>query len=108
MRRSLPGAAAQSGLRGRMTPVKARRISSWAPGHVFLACVLWILGAPVLAALGLVLGGLVVGKLSGPQNYSFHLSLTSWALGVWLFVPPIALVAAWLWARKREGEPDGT
>jgi hypothetical protein len=59
-----------------------------------------MLGAPILAALGLLLGGLVVGKLSGPQNYSFHVSLNGWATGIWLFVPPILLIAAWLWSRK--------
>jgi hypothetical protein len=59
-----------------------------------------MLGAPVFAALGLLLGGLVVGKLSGSQNYSFHVSLTGWATGIWLFVPPIALVGAWLRSRN--------
>jgi hypothetical protein len=84
-----------------------RRILSWTARRVFVACVLWILGAPVLAALGLILGGLVVGKLSGSQNYTFHVSLTGWAAGVWLFVPPILLVGAWLWTRKVADHSSG-
>jgi hypothetical protein len=88
-------------------PMNGRRISTWAPGHVFVACVLWMLGAPVLAALGLLLGGAVLGKLSGSQKFSFTVSLTGWATGVWLFVPPIVLVGAWLWSRKGVNGKEG-
>jgi hypothetical protein len=83
-----------------MSHASARRISTWTGRRVLVACVLWMLGAPVFAALGLLLGGLVVGKLSGSQSYSFHVSLTGWATGVWLLVPPIALVGTWLWSRS--------
>jgi hypothetical protein len=89
-----------------MNPPAVRRISTWTSGRVFVACVLWMLGAPILAALGLVLGGLVVGRLSGSKNYSFHVSLTGWATGAWLFVPPIVLVGAWLRMRKKRDDPD--
>jgi hypothetical protein len=92
---------------GMSEPMNARRISTWAPGHVFVACVLWMLGAPVLAALGLLLGGAVLGKLSGSQKFSFTVSLTGWATGVWLFVPPIVLVGAWLWSRKGVNGKEG-
>jgi hypothetical protein len=87
--------------------VNPRRISTWAPGHVFIACVVWLLGAPVLAALGLLLGGAVLGKFSGSHKFSFTVSLTGWATGVWLFVPPIVLVGAWLLTRKKPDDPNG-
>jgi hypothetical protein len=85
-----------------MSHASARRISTWTARRVLVACVLWMLGAPVFGALGLLLGGLVVGMLSGSQKYSFHVSLTGWATGIWLFVPPAALVGLWLWSRKDE------
>jgi hypothetical protein len=81
-------------------PGQARSLSSWSARRVILACTLWLLGAPVLAAIGLILGGLVLGLLSGTRKISLTAHLTGWATGTWLFVPPIALVAAWLWNRR--------
>jgi hypothetical protein len=59
-----------------------------------------MVGAPVFGAVGLLLGAAVIGKLSGSQKFSFTVSLTGWATGVWLLVPPIVLVGTWLWSRK--------
>jgi len=64
-----------------------------------VACVLWLLGAPVLGAIGLMLGGLVLATFSGRQSISFSVGLSNWSLA-WLFLPPILLVAAWLRSRK--------
>jgi len=77
-----------------------KELSSWSPRRVIVACVLWLLGAPVLAALGLALGGLVLAALSGNQRIGFSVSLSNWS-GAWLFLPPIALIGAWIWARRR-------
>jgi hypothetical protein len=62
--------------------------------------VLWLLGAPVLAAIGLALGGLVLAALSGRQPIGFTVSLSNWSWA-WLYLPPIALIAAWIWSRRR-------
>ncbi|HEX6627873.1 MAG TPA: hypothetical protein VF105_07960 [Gemmatimonadaceae bacterium] len=77
------------------------RLASWSGRRITLACVGWLLGSPTLAAIGLLIGGLVLGLFSGSLNVSFKLNLTGWSLGTWLFLPPIALVAAWLWARRQ-------
>lgn len=77
-----------------------KELSSWSPRRVIVACVLWLLGAPVLAAIGLALGGLVLAALSGGQRIGFSVSLSNWSW-VWLFLPPIVLVGAWIWSRRR-------
>ncbi len=77
-----------------------KELSSWSPRRVIVACVLWLLGAPVLAAIGLLLGGLVLAAFSGHQQIGFTVSLTNWT-GEWLFLPPIVLVGAWIWSRRR-------
>ncbi len=77
-------------------------LSNWSPRRVIVACLLWILGAPVVAAIGL-LGGLVVVASSGRQPIGFTVRLsrlTDWTAG-WLFLPPIVLVGAWIWSRRR-------
>jgi hypothetical protein len=76
-----------------------RGLSSWSPRRVIVACVLWLLGAPVLAAIGLILGGLVLAGFSGGQALGFTVRLSNWSWA-WLFVPPIALVTAWIWSRR--------
>ena len=55
----------------------------------------------MLAALGLLLGGLVLDQLSGTRAISFTVHLTDWATGSWLFLPPLGLVIARLRARRR-------
>ena len=64
-----------------------------------MACVLWLIGAPVLAALGLILAGLIAAGLSGDQKLAFTARLDNWSLA-WFYVPPLLLVAAWLWAKR--------
>ena len=84
-----------------------KELASWTPRRVVVACVLWMLGAPVVGALGLVLGMLAVAGLSGHQSVSFSASLTNLS-ATWLFGPPIVLVGSWIWARtkqRRSGEP---
>lgn len=76
-----------------------RQISTWSTRRVIVACVLWLLGAPALAAIGLLLGGLVLALFSGHQRIGFTVGLSNW-FGAWLFLPPIALVAAWILSRK--------
>jgi len=66
---------------------------------VIVACALWLVGAPVLAAMGLLLGGLVLALFSGHQRIGFTVSISNW-FGAWLFLPPIALVAGWIWSRR--------
>jgi hypothetical protein len=65
---------------------------------MIVACLLWLLGAPILGAIGLMLGGLVLARFSGRQSIAFTVSLSNWSLA-WLFLPPILLVAAWMRAR---------
>jgi hypothetical protein len=76
-----------------------KELSSWAPRRVIVACALWLLGAPVLAAIGLILGGLVLAGFSGGQALGFTVKLSNWSWA-WLFLPPIALVTAWIWSRR--------
>jgi membrane protein implicated in regulation of membrane protease activity len=76
-----------------------KQISTWSTRRVIVACVLWLVGAPVLAAVGLLLGGLVLAMFSGNQRIGFTVSMSNW-FGAWVFLPPIALVAAWIWSRR--------
>ena len=66
---------------------------------MIVACALWLLGAPVLAAIGLLLGGLVLAALSRGQHIGFSLSFNNWSLA-FLFLPPVVLVVAWLLSKK--------
>jgi hypothetical protein len=77
-----------------------RQISTWSTRRVIVACVLWLVGAPVLAAIGLLLGGLVLALFSGHQRIGFTVSISNW-FGVWVFLPPIALAGAWIWSRRK-------
>jgi hypothetical protein len=89
-----------------------RSLASWSTRRVVVACVLWLVGAPVLAALGLVLGGLVVAGISGDQRVGFTARLSDWTLA-WFYVPPLVLIGAWLWltrgasAKERSDGSDG-
>jgi hypothetical protein len=76
-----------------------RQISTWSTRRVIVACVLWLVCAPVLSAIGILLGGLVLAVFSGHQRIGFSVSLSNW-FGAWLFLPPIALVAAWILSRR--------
>ncbi|MFL5487385.1 MAG: hypothetical protein ACJ8AJ_02770 [Gemmatimonadaceae bacterium] len=90
------------------TPNKARKfpnvLSSWSTRRVIVACIVWLLGAPVLATIGLILAGLVAAALSGDQKIGFTARLNNWSLG-WLFVPPLLLVTAWLWSKRSDTTP---
>ncbi len=77
-----------------------KALSTWTPRRVVLACVLWLLGAPVLAALGLVLGGLVLAAIPGKRSLAVSANINDWSLA-WLLLPPILLVGAWIWSRER-------
>jgi hypothetical protein len=63
--------------------------------------VLWVVGAPVLAALGFILAGLIAAALSGDTKIAFSASLDNWSLA-WLYVPPILLVTAWVWSKRKD------
>jgi hypothetical protein len=76
-----------------------RLLSSWSPRRLIVACVLWLLGAPVVGAIGLLLGGLVLTLLSGPLSIGLQVRFTNW-VGAWLFLPPAILVTAWIWSRR--------
>lgn len=78
-------------------------LAHWSTRRVIAACALWLIGAPVLAALGLILAGLVAAALSGDTEIGFSASLDKWSLA-WFFVPPLLLVTAWLYSRKRQGD----
>jgi hypothetical protein len=80
-------------------------LSKWSARRVIVACILWLLGAPVLATLGLILAGLVAAALSGDQRIGFSASIDNWSLA-WLFVPPLLLVIAWLWSRRGDTRAD--
>ena len=78
-----------------------KSLASWSTRRVVVACVLWLVGAPVLAALGLVLAGLVLAGISGDQRVAFTARLSDWTLA-WFYVPPLVLIAAWLWRGRLE------
>jgi biotin transporter BioY len=56
--------------------------------------------APLFAAIGLLLGALVLDLFSGTRRIGLSVRLNDWA-GAWLFFPPVALVGGWLWSRGR-------
>jgi hypothetical protein len=66
--------------------------------------VLWLVGAPVLLAIGLLLGGLLLAAISGDQKLGFTARLTNWSLA-WFYVPPLLLVIAWLWSKRENTTP---
>ena len=76
-----------------------RSLATWSARRVMVAIVLWLVGAPVLAALGLVLAGLLLALISGDTRVAFTARLTDWSLA-WFFVPPLMLIGAWLWSRR--------
>lgn len=78
-----------------------RELASWSSRRLIVACVLWLVGAPVLAAIGIILGGLVLAAFSGGQALGFTVKLSDWSWA-WLFIPPIALVTAWIWTRSKK------
>ena len=77
-----------------------RELSLWSTRRVIWACVLWLVGAPVAGAIGLLLAGLVLAGLSGDTRVQLSANLSDLVLG-WLFFPPILLVGGWIWARSR-------
>ena len=79
-----------------------RSLATWSARRVIVACVLWLVGAPVLAAVGLVLAGLLLALISRGTHIAFTARLTDWSLA-WFFVPPLVLLGTWLWARARVG-----
>ena len=83
-----------------------RALSTWSTRRVLVACVLWLVGAPVLAAIGLLLAGVVLALFSGHQRIGFTASLNTWTLA-WFYVPPILLVVAWLFAGRRASAGSG-
>jgi len=77
-----------------------RSLATWSTRRVIGACVLWLVGAPVLLAIGLILAGLIAAAISGNQRLGFTAQLNNWSLA-WFYVPPLVLIAAWLWSRRR-------
>ena len=86
-----------------MTAMVARRIAAWTPRRVVVTALLWVVASPILASLGLVLGGIVLALISGGQRFTFAISLNGWATGLWLLGPPVLLFAPWLMARGDSG-----
>jgi hypothetical protein len=80
-----------------------RELSSWSTRRVIVACILWLVGTPVLAAIGLILGGLVLAGFSGGQAMGFTVRMSDWTWA-WFCLPPIALVTAWIWSRSKKSE----
>lgn len=77
-------------------------LSTWSTRRVIVACALWLIGAPVLATLGLILAGLAAVAFSGGMKLAFTASLTNWSLA-WFYVPPLVLIIAWLWSKRSAG-----
>jgi hypothetical protein len=65
-----------------------------------------MVGAPLLAAVGILLGGLVLALFSGSTRIGLTVKLSDWSLA-WFFVPPLVLVGARLWSR-RDSDDDKT
>ena len=60
----------------------------------------------MLAAIGLLLGALVLALLSGHQRISLNASLSNWTLA-WFYVPPLVLLAFWLASRRQAASERG-
>jgi hypothetical protein len=86
---------------GKREAAGGRALADWSARRIILASVLWLVGAPLLAAVGLVLAGLLVAAISGDQRIGFTARLSNWSLA-WFYLPPLVLVGAWLWARGRK------
>ena len=76
-----------------------KELAGWPPRRIVVACLLWFIGAPAVAAIGLMIGGLILAKFSGSQAFAFTISINNWT-AAWLFLPPLALVTTWLWSRR--------
>jgi hypothetical protein len=76
-----------------------RPLATWSARRVVAVCVMWLVGAPVLASAGLILAGLLMSQISGRQPVGFTARLSDWTLA-WFFVPPLVLVGAWLWSSR--------
>ena len=74
-------------------------LAAWSTRRVIVACALWLVGAPVLAAIGLILAGLIAAAFSGDTKIGFTARLDNWSLA-WFFVPPLLLVSAWLDSKR--------
>lgn len=83
-----------------MPPGKNSFLSTWSPRRVIVACALWLIGAPVLFTIGLIIAGLIAAGFSGDQKLGFVARLDNWSLA-WFYVPPLLLVTAWLWSKRR-------
>ncbi|HEX2693071.1 MAG TPA: hypothetical protein VHL12_03355 [Gemmatimonadaceae bacterium] len=81
--------------------IDGKPLSKWSARRVIIACALWLVGAPVLAVIGLILAGLIAAALSGDQKLGFSARLDNWSLS-WLFLPPLVLVGAWLFSKRRD------
>ena len=84
--------------------MRLNSLSTWSTRRIIVACVLWLLGAPVLAIIGLILAGLAAAAFSGDQKIAFSARLDNWSLA-WLYVPPLLLVTAWLLSRREDKTP---
>jgi len=80
-------------------------LSSWSPRRVVWACLLWLVGSPIVGAVGLVLGAAALAAFSGKQPIGVSVSVSNVSLG-WLFLPPIILVGLWIWSRRRIHRSD--
>ena len=85
------------------TPVAAGKfpnsLANWSARRVIVACALWLVGAPVLATLGVILAGLIAAGLSGDQKIGFNAHIDTLTLA-WFYVPPLLLIIVWLWSRR--------
>jgi hypothetical protein len=84
-----------------------KELATWTPRRMIWACVLWLLAAPVIGALGLILGALTLAALSGKQSIGLSVRLSDFTLG-WVFLPPMILVGAWIWSRGRQHRQPGS
>ena len=80
-------------------------LSTWSIRRVIVSCALWLVGAPVLATLGLILAGLAAAAFSGDTKLKFTATLTNWSLA-WFYVPPLLLITAWLWSKRRTSSSE--
>ena len=88
-------------------PSESRSLSNWSTRRVIVTCVLWLIGTPVLGTIGIILAGLLAAAFSGDQKLAFTARLDNWSLA-WFLVPPLLLVAAWLWSKRSGARSNGT